>query len=431
MIARGELGWWEQVKKLRGPLRLYISTVIATGIAVCFVGAVIGPLPDLGRFWLGGVLFAATAISQLRPVHIGPKLKVTVEDAATYAAALTLSPLGALLVAGGGTLLGLRFARPASWYNRAFNASVVTIGTAAAALLYTSLADDLDIDLVAAIAAALAKFAVESALVEIAIGLQLRRAPFLNWWQTSRADMPHHVGLYGLGLLAATALDGHPWALVLFLAPVAVVYVALRDVSRLREQTRKAILELADMIDLRDRYTHGHSQRVADYADRIARELGFSAAQRELVREAARVHDIGKIGTADQFLLKPGPLTEEERGEMRRHAELGYKLLRRIPEFWAGAELVYAHHERPDGRGYPRGLRAGEVPFESAVISVADSYDAMTTDRPYRAAMSWTRVRAELEAGRGTQWDARVVDAFIGMIERDLARGTALVAATA
>ncbi|HEX9267752.1 MAG TPA: HD-GYP domain-containing protein [Candidatus Limnocylindria bacterium] len=417
--------------KLRAPLRVYVLAVIASGMAAVSAAVAFGSLPTVERWWLAGLFFAATAVAQIRPVHIGPKLKVTVEDAATYAAALTLHPLAALLVAAGGTFLGLRFTRRATWYNRAFNASVVTLGTGAAALTYALLRQDPDIDFLAATAAAFAKLGVESALVEIAIALQLRRSPFLNWWQTNRSDMPHHVVLYLLGLLAATALDGHPWALVLFLAPVAVVYVALRDVSRLREQTRTAILELADMIDLRDHYTHGHSQRVAEYAERIARELGFSAAQRELVREAARVHDIGKIGTADQFLLKAGPLSPEERGEMRRHAELGYKLLRRIPEFWAGAELVYAHHERPDGRGYPRGLHGDEVPFESAVISVADAYDAMTTDRPYRKAMGWDSARREFEAGRGTQWDARVVDVFIGMVERERAPETALVPATA
>jgi len=410
---------------------VYVLAVIASGMAAVSAAVAFGSLPTVERWWLAGLFFAATAVAQIRPVHIGPKLKVTVEDAATYAAALTLHPLAALLVAAGGTFLGLRFTRRATWYNRAFNASVVTLGTGAAALTYALLRQDPDIDFLAATAAAFAKLGVESALVEIAIALQLRRSPFLNWWQTNRSDMPHHVVLYLLGLLAATALDGHPWALVLFLAPVAVVYVALRDVSRLREQTRTAILELADMIDLRDHYTHGHSQRVAEYAERIARELGFSAAQRELVREAARVHDIGKIGTADQFLLKAGPLSPEERGEMRRHAELGYKLLRRIPEFWAGAELVYAHHERPDGRGYPRGLHGDEVPFESAVISVADAYDAMTTDRPYRKAMGWDSARREFEAGRGTQWDARVVDVFIGMVERERAPETALVPATA
>jgi len=403
---------------------MYIIAVTVAALAACVIATVTGPLPELDRWWLGGALLVATALAQLRPVHIGPKIKVTVEDAPTYAAALTLHPLGALLVAAVGTFLGLRFARPASWYNRAFNAAVVTLGTGAATLAYDRLsAGAAGFDPYAVVAAAAAKFALESALVDVAVGLQMRRAPFVNWWQTNRSDIAHHVALYGLGFLAAISIDGHPWAIILFLAPVAIVYVALRDVGRLREQTKQAILDLADMIDLRDPYTHGHSQRVAEYADLLARELRLSAAQRELVREAARVHDIGKIGTADQFLLKPDALTPEEQCEMRRHAELGYKLLRRIPEFWAGAELVYAHHERVDGQGYPRGIRADELPFEAAIISVADAYDAMTTDRPYRRAMSWSRVRAELDAGRGTQWDARVANAFTAMIEREVRPG--------
>ena len=411
------------MSKLRRPLRAYVLSVIAAGMLACVLAAFFGPIPDAGRWWLGAVLFGATAMAQVRPIHISPKIKVTVEDAPTYAAALTLDPLTALLVAFGGTLVGLRFARRASWYNRAFNASVVTLGTAAALLVYDVLAGGAPvIDVYAAAGAALAKFALASALVDVAASLQLRRMPLLDWWQTNRSHLAHHVALYLLGLLAAISLDTHRWVLLLLLAPVGIVYVALRDVGRLKEQTRQAIVDLADMIDLRDPYTHGHSQRVAEYADRLAAELHLSAAQRDLIREAARVHDVGKIGTGDRFLLKPGALTPDEQREMRRHAELGYNLLRRIPAFWAGAELVYAHHERADGSGYPRGLRGDELPFEAAVIAVADAYDAMTTDRPYRPAMSWERVRAELVAGRGAQWDARVVDAFVAMIDRELAK---------
>jgi putative nucleotidyltransferase with HDIG domain len=198
---------------------------------------------------------------------------------------------------------------------------------------------------------------------------------------------------------------------------MVAMLITLRDSARVREQTRAAILELADLIDLRDPYTHGHSQRVAALAERLARRLKLQHSQVELIRDAARVHDIGKIGTNDVVLLKAGPLDDSEQAEMRRHVEIGHRLLRRLPEFWEGAELVLAHHERHDGKGYPRGLQGGELPLEVSVISVADAYDAMTSDRPYRRGMPWEQVRAELLRCRGAQWREIAVDAFVAMIE--------------
>jgi putative nucleotidyltransferase with HDIG domain len=411
------------VLDIRRPLRTYILAVLLAGVATPLVAASAGVVASLDDLWLALALAVATAFAQLRPVHLGPKIKLTVEDAATYAAAITLHPFAAVLVAGLGTVVGLRFARPASWYNRAFNVAVVVLGTGASAGVYRALERDggASLDAYAAVAAMVAKFAVENLLVDVAVALQLRRSPVAAWWQTHRAAIPHHVALYIVGFLAAVSLHSHLWAIALFAAPVGIVYFALRDVARMRQQTRDSIVALADMIDLRDAYTHGHSQRVAEYAQNLARELGLGRAETDLTREAARVHDIGKIGTSDHFLLKPGPLDRDEQREMRRHADLGYKLLRRIPEFAAGAELVYSHHERVDGLGYPRGLRGVELPVEARVIAVADAYDAMMTDRPYRRAMSWERTKAELLAGSGTQWDDRVVKAMIAMVERERA----------
>jgi HD-GYP domain-containing protein (c-di-GMP phosphodiesterase class II) len=408
------------MRALRWPMKTYVLLVMAAGAATPLVAAFVPAVASPDHIWLTALLLVATAFAQVRPVYLGPKLKLTVEDAATYAAALTLHPLGAVAVAGLGTLFGLRFGRKSSWYNRGFNAAVVTLGTGAAAVVYGGLALARgDVDPFAAVAAMLAKFIVENVLVDVAVALQLQRSPLTAWWQTHREAIPHHVALYIIGFLAAVSLHGHLWALVLFLAPVGIVYLALRDVGRMRQQTRDSIVALADMIDLRDAYTHGHSQRVAEYARRLARELRLSAGEIELIHEAARVHDIGKIGTADQFLLKAGPLDGNEEQEMRRHAQLGYKLLKRIPEFAAGAELVLSHHERIDGTGYPRGLRGDELPIEARVIAIADAYDAMTTDRPYRKAMSWVSARAELRAGAGTQWDARIIETFIAMVERE------------
>jgi putative nucleotidyltransferase with HDIG domain len=267
--------------------------------------------------------------------------------------------------------------------------------------------------------AALVKYGVESALVDSAVGLQLRRNPLASWWPVHRRDIVPMAALYILGAVAAASVSGHPWLLSVFLVPVAVVLLTLRETSQMREQTRAAIHQLADLVDLRDPYTHGHSQRVAALAARLAETMHLPGTQVELIREAARVHDIGKIGTDDHVLQKPGPLDPSEELEMHKHAAYGAELLRTVPEFWEGASLVLAHHERVDGTGYPRGLRGSEVPIEVSVISVADAYDAMTTDRPYRAALPWEWARAELLRHAGTQWEPSVVNAFVALIDAD------------
>jgi putative nucleotidyltransferase with HDIG domain len=267
------------------------------------------------------------------------------------------------------------------------------------------------------LAAGAARYLTQTALVDLAVALQMKRRPFASFWTLHRRDLAQMTGLYLLGAIAAVSADGQPLALVLFAVPMVAMLITLRDSARVREQTRGAILELADLIDLRDPYTHGHSQRVAALAERLARRLKLQYSQIELIRDAARVHDIGKIGTNDIVLLKAGPLDSGEQAEMRRHVEIGHRLLRRLPEFWEGAELVLSHHERHDGKGYPRGLQGDELPLEVSVISVADTYDAMTSDRPYRKGMPWEKVRTELQRCRGTQWREVAVDAFIAMIE--------------
>jgi putative nucleotidyltransferase with HDIG domain len=268
--------------------------------------------------------------------------------------------------------------------------------------------------------AAVTKYVVHTALVDVVVALQMRRNPLGGWWRLHRRLLPYEAALLLLGALGAIAAQSQPWTLLLFGVPMAVVLLTLRDSARVREQTKSAVLELADLIDLRDPYTHGHSQRVADLAERLAKRLKLEYTQVELIHDAARVHDIGKIGTNDVVLLKPGPLTEDEQREMRRHTEIGHRLLKRLPEFWEGAELVLSHHERHDGMGYPRGLKGDELPVEVSVISVADTYDAMTTDRPYRKGLAWDAVRAELLRQRGKQWRERAVDAFIEMIDEEL-----------
>ena len=372
---------------------------------------------------LFAVLMAMAAIAQLWPVHLSVKMKITVDDTATFAAALLLGPFYAMIIAGATTLIALHFRGVRQrWYNRGFNAATAVLSTGAAATAFVLIAGA-NAQVVrepwAIGIAAIAKYLVNSTLVDLVVALQMRRNPLAGWWTLHRRLVPYEAALLVLGALAAIAAQAQPWTLILFGVPMAIVLFTVRDSARVREQTKAAILELADLIDLRDPYTHGHSQRVAALAERLAKRLRLEYAQVELIRDAARVHDIGKIGTNDLVLLKPGPLTTEEQREMRRHAEIGHRLLSRLPEFWEGAELVLSHHERHDGAGYPRGLKGDELPIEVSVISVADTYDAMTTDRPYRKGLAWDAVRAELVRQRGKQWRERAVDLFIEMIDED------------
>jgi HD-GYP domain-containing protein (c-di-GMP phosphodiesterase class II) len=414
------------VGKLRPPLRAYILAVLGGAVAALAIALPRMTAPTQNELTVAAVLLLMASVASVWPLHLSTKVKITVDDMPTFAAALLMPPFVAMVLAGAATIIGLRFRNTRMrWYNRGFNAASSVLATGAASVTYLALDGPMPPVMSAAVAivvAGVAKYLVQSLLVDFVVALQLKRRPLESWLELHRRDLPYQSALYLLGALAAVTVGDEPLGMVLFAVPMVALLLSLRESARVREQTRETILELADLIDLRDPYTHGHSQRVAALAERLARRMKLESTQIALITDAARVHDIGKIGTNDLILLKAGPLNDAERAEMQRHVEIGHRLLSHIPEFFEGAELVLAHHERHDGRGYPRGLKGDELPVEVSVISVADSYDAMTTDRPYRRGLPWSAVRGELVRGRGTQWRDRAVDLFIEMIEEDRAQ---------
>jgi diguanylate cyclase (GGDEF)-like protein/putative nucleotidyltransferase with HDIG domain len=181
------------------------------------------------------------------------------------------------------------------------------------------------------------------------------------------------------------------------------------------------VIALAEALDIRDTGTGEHSHTVARYAEMMARELGLDEEHVERVRLAGVLHDIGKIGIPDRVLTKPGPLDASEWQEMYTHPEIGARLLSR-PEFADLREWILAHHERPDGLGYPRALGSDGIPLEARILAVADAFEAMTADRCYRPALGQEAARAELEAGAGTQFDADVVAALLRALDKGRAR---------
>jgi diguanylate cyclase (GGDEF)-like protein/putative nucleotidyltransferase with HDIG domain len=195
-------------------------------------------------------------------------------------------------------------------------------------------------------------------------------------------------------------------------APAAGV----RDVGG--ERFIAAITDLAEAVDLRFSGTARHSETVGRYSEMMARELGFSEERIERVKLAGMLHDIGKVGVPDAILQKPGKLTDEEFAVIKRHPGLGEEILEH-PYFDDVRRWVGMHHERPDGRGYPRGLSDEEIPVEAKILAVADAYEAMTSDRAYRDSLSHAAAREELERCAETQFDPRVVAALCAAMERE------------
>jgi HD-GYP domain-containing protein (c-di-GMP phosphodiesterase class II) len=173
------------------------------------------------------------------------------------------------------------------------------------------------------------------------------------------------------------------------------------------------VLALVQMVQRRDSYTGGHCRRVAEYALLLAEELELSAAECRDLHLGALLHDVGKIAIADSLLRKPGRLTDAEFKEMQTHPLKGVAILQAFPDLAPFLPIVRSHHERWDGKGYPDGLAGDEIPFLARVVAVADSFDAMTSVRPYRAGMDAPRALEEISRGAGTQFDPECATAFV------------------
>jgi len=198
--------------------------------------------------------------------------------------------------------------------------------------------------------------------------------------------------------------------------------------QELKDRYDSIVAVLCAALDLRDNVTQGHARRVSEIASVVAWQMGLRKDQLRQIEKAAILHDIGKIGVADAVLSKPGPLNESEWEEMRRHPELGRQVLNGIDFLRDAAEVVYSHHERWDGQGYPCGLKGEEIPIGARIFAVVDAYSAMTSHRPYRKAMPHSKAIDEILRNAGGQFDPAVVRVFAeaerqGLIDEDQRNG--------
>jgi putative nucleotidyltransferase with HDIG domain len=431
-------------------LVLWVGTLAFGASATCAALLLTGY--RLGHPLATVVLALLAMIAEREAIRVTPTVEVSVASFLCIFAAVVFGPVSAVLVGGVGILADLPrrdceqpILRWLSWTSmRVIVAGAA--GVAARAVLSTG-----PLGFWSLFAAVAAAFTAETTIDVVFGAVTPAIRGTAAWGETVRllaqlelASVPLQAPM--AAVLAYSYLTISPWSVVLFAVPAVaaqrllILYRQQRESSaalgvanaRLERAGLSFATALVATLDARDRYTAGHSAAVAIYARDIAARLGLSGRDTELAFLCGLVHDVGKIGLPPGLLEKPGDLSPEERRQMEQHSTIGERILRNVDDYGEIAEIVRHHHERLDGSGYPDGLVGDEIPMLSRVVAVADAYNAMTSDRPYRDAMPVGFACRRLSRDAGTQFDEVVVAAFEAVLvgashDYRVAKGSAFV----
>lgn len=409
------------------PRGVWIYAAVLAGLAASITVFLVLADVDTGPAFVVVGLAAAAAFAERGSVRLSSTVEESISALPMLFAAVLFGPLAALIVASA-SMLG-DFTRPYLRWGIYTSSRAITAATVGAVAMATSgLIENRAIALaVSTIVAAVVAQALDGFFAATTVYLRRRGGAL----ETARLLLPvaaAAIPLYAplVALLAIGYDQLSAWATMLFFVPALAaqrLYTLYQEQRRLteglteaNEQLERANLSFAAALvatlDARDQYTAGHSAAVAVYSRDIAKRMGLDESEQQKARLCGLVHDIGKIGLPPGLLEKPGPLTLEERRIMQSHAEIGERILANVDTYGDIAHVVRHHHERVDGNGYPDGLREDDTPLLARIIAVADAYNAMTSDRPYREAMPSRVARMRLAQAVGSQFDTTVVAAF-------------------
>lgn len=438
---------------IRGHRNLTIIRLYAAGLFA--LAAVIGAIA-IDKLGVGDVpavcaLVVVAAFAEANSIRLSTAVTLSVSAIPLALAAVLFGPGGALVVGCGAEVVvwavasarNRRGARPTQFARLMTLAAATALSGVAGGLGARTVERSLHTNelwqlMAAAIAASSAIIVVEFAVGACTLWLRWSQGPG-ELWRMVRGSLAVSIALYSplTALFAFCYRQAGPLTLVFFVIPVTAAHVSFRmhrrqahliaELTATNEQLGSANRRLqqanltfaASMVralESRDQYTAGHSAAVAVYSRDIARALGLDPDETELVHLCGLVHDIGKIGLRAEVLQKTAALDDQEWAEMRRHAEIGAAMLSEVEGYERVAEIVRSHHERLDGAGYPDGLVGEAIPLLARVIAVADSYNAMTSNRSYRSAMAPQRAIQQLVLGKGSQFDPVLVDAFLRVL---------------
>jgi len=393
--------------------RIYYATVLLVTLAL--FAATAGEMPTAPPWMLGAALLLMI-LSEASPVSLPGGGYATATAVIDLACLIILGPVATASLDVASTLIiqGLFLRKPA--VRMIHNMAIFAITSFAAGYAFLAAggsrgALELPRDIPALLACGGVYFLCNSALVSTVIGLTQGPSPWRIWQRNFLQGILHHLSFIALGALVATvALHVGVWGLALVALPFLVARHSFGLYMEIRADLKDFVRALSEVLEEVDPYTRHHSVRVSQYAVRLARGLKLPEHQVEEIEYAALVHDLGKIGPQHQHILqKPGMLSHDEQRTLRSHPAAGAEIVARVRALRRAAEIVRSHHERPDGLGYPFGLSAADVPIGARVLNVSDAFAAMTSDRPYRRALSIEAALEELERGAGTQFDTQVV----------------------
>lgn len=395
----------------------------ALGVTAHQGSAVVGNA-SLPVFLILPVLIAGLVLSYQFPLHLRHQVKIQISSVPFYLMAALLPPVEAGLVA----LCGFGLAELSVRQKRGNTYSVVAIHAGRFALVALAgsgiahlqlpvgraLLQELPLAGAALVLLAGDLLTLPLALVPIS-AVAIRRIVTQALTEGGKAEGAQ----YFVGLLGALVVMQQVWALALLALPTVLTYLAFR--RQLDNTTVQLLAGMAETVESRSPYTRGHSQRVAELAQKLLAELRMQGPEAKLIVAVALVHDIGKIGLPDLLLRKEGVLGRDDWEVIESHVVQGAELLGRYPDFERGVEMVRHHHEHWDGSGYPGGLAGEEIPFGARVIALCDAYIALTSHRPYRRALSAGQAALILTEGQGRQWDPELVEPLLRVLAPEIA----------
>lgn len=426
------------MKSLSHSLRLYVGTVSLLGGGILLLALSRLPTYDLGGYAFFALLSILVETATIR--WQSPKGRVvSASSALTYAVLIIYGPLPAGLVNAFKGLVGALYPERRPLYRAVFDAALLAISGTAAGLCYLLLLGLLGqssglLVFLAAMGAGLIDYFITTTGTAMAIALYRSTSALEAWVEDFGLIPTPYLLLAVLGSIIALGYGEFGLlGLALFFFPLFLAryifksYIdkAQRQVELLRaanlalDMANQDLIEtLAAVIDARDVFTYGHSTQVTNYALAIAKEMGLPEEEREMIRKAGLLHDIGKVGISERILAKKGTITQDERHILEQHPVLGEEILGRVKDMKELAEIVGSHHERYDGNGYPYGRKGEEIPLAGRILGVADALDAMLSDRPYRPAMNLLQALVEIRRNARTQFDPNVVEALLRVAEK-------------